>query len=156
MRAVVVGDHRSEGGRLLENREFLRFSAHCGFRIRACRAGRAQTKGKVERPIRYVRSSFFYGPEFVSDDDLNARARRWLDTVANVRVHSALKQRPVARLERLHRQQSARPHHRGQPTAVSQRALLQVHSEMGQSGRSYHRHFVVDKWEWIAARKHHL
>ena len=28
MRAVVVGDHRSEGGRLLENREFLRFSAH--------------------------------------------------------------------------------------------------------------------------------
>ena len=27
MRAVVVGDGRSEGGRLLENREFLRFSA---------------------------------------------------------------------------------------------------------------------------------
>ena len=99
MRAVVVGDHRSEGGRLLENREFLRFSAHWGFRIRACRAGRAQTKGKVERPIRYVRSSFFYGREFVSDDDLNARARCWLDTVANVRVHGTLKQRPVVRFE---------------------------------------------------------
>ncbi len=57
------------------------------------------TKGKVERPISYVRSSFFYGREFVSDDDLNARARRWLDTVANVRVHGTLKQRPVVRFE---------------------------------------------------------
>lgn len=99
MRAVVVGDRRAEGGRLLENREFLRFIAHWGFRIRACRAGRAKTKGKVERPISYVRSSFFYGREFVSDDDLNARARRWLDTVANVRVHGTLKQRPVVRFE---------------------------------------------------------
>lgn len=99
MRAVVVGDRRREGGRLLENREFLRFGAHWGFRIRACRAGRAQTKGKVERPIRYVRSSFFYGREFVSDDDLNARARLWLDTVANVRVHGTLMERPVARFE---------------------------------------------------------
>ena len=99
MRAVVVGDRRAEGGRLLENREFLRFSAHWGFRIRACRAGRAKTKGKVERPISYVRSSFFYGREFVSDDDLNARARRWLATVANVRVHGTLKQRPVVRFE---------------------------------------------------------
>jgi len=96
VRAVVVGDGRGAGGRLLENREFLRFSAHWGFRIRACRA---KTKGKVERPISYVRSSFFYGREFVSDDDLNARARRWLDTVANVRVHGTLKQRPVVCFE---------------------------------------------------------
>ena len=60
---------------------------------------RAKTKGRAERPISYVRSSFFYGREFVSDDDLNARARRWLDTVANVRVHGTLKQRPVVRFE---------------------------------------------------------
>ncbi len=89
--------HWIETGQL--DREFLRFSTHWGFRIRACRAGRAQTKGKVERPISYVRSSFFYGREFVSDDDLNARARRWLDTVANVRVHGTLMQRPVVRFE---------------------------------------------------------
>ena len=97
--AVVVGDCRREGGRLLENREFLRFDAHRGFCIRACRAGRAQTKGKVERPIRYVRSSFFYGREFVSDDDLNARIHRWLDTVAKVRVRGTLMERPVAHCE---------------------------------------------------------
>ncbi len=97
MRAVITGDGRHEGGRLIENREFLRFSNHWRFRIRACRPYRAKTKGKVERPISYIRSNFFYGREFVSDDDLNARANLWLDRVANVRVHGTLKARPADR-----------------------------------------------------------
>ena len=58
--------------------QFARFANHWGFRIRACRPYRAQTKGKVERPISYVRQSFFYGRDFVSDDDLNAQADLWL------------------------------------------------------------------------------
>ncbi|UCC74136.1 MAG: IS21 family transposase [Gemmatimonadota bacterium] len=86
MRSVVVEDRRTDGGGLVENMEFLRFAHHWGFRPRACRPYRAKTKGKVERPIRYVRQSFFYGREFVSDDDLNARAQQWLATVANARV----------------------------------------------------------------------
>ena len=66
---------RTRGGRrLIENREFLRFSRHWGFRLRASRPHRAQTKGKVERPVCYIRESFFYGRDFVSDDDFNARA----------------------------------------------------------------------------------
>ena len=35
---------------------------------------RAKTKGKVERPVSYVRSSFFYGRTFTSDEDLNDQA----------------------------------------------------------------------------------
>ena len=93
MKAVVLADGRNSGGRLVENPEFRGFSDHWGFRIRACRPYRAQTKGKVERPVRYVRGNFFYGRDFVSDDDLNARARRWLDDVANVRVHGTLGER---------------------------------------------------------------
>ena len=43
----------------------------------ACRPYRAQTKGKVvERPIRYIRDSFFYGRAFASDEDLNEQASR--------------------------------------------------------------------------------
>jgi transposase len=34
-------------------------AAHWGFRIRACRPYRARTKGKVERPISYVRQGIF-------------------------------------------------------------------------------------------------
>jgi transposase len=104
MRAVVVEDGRAGGGRLVENPEFLRFANHWGFRVRACRPYRAQTKGKVERPVRYLRDNFFYGRDFVSDDDLNARALRWLDTVANIRIHGTLKERPAERFE------AERPH----------------------------------------------
>ena len=86
--------------RLKENPEFMRYAYHWNFRIRACRPYRAQTKGKVERPIRYLRESFFYGRTFTSDDDLNAQALHWLETEANVRSHATLKERPLDRFER--------------------------------------------------------
>ncbi|MCY4515476.1 MAG: hypothetical protein OXC69_10165, partial [Candidatus Tectomicrobia bacterium] len=34
---------------------------HWGSRPRLCRPYRARTKGKIERPIRYLRQSFFSG-----------------------------------------------------------------------------------------------
>ena len=67
MRAVVLSDDRGAGGGLALNEEFPRFAAHWGFMPRSCRPYRAQTKGKVERPIRYIRESFFYGRSFAND-----------------------------------------------------------------------------------------
>lgn len=99
MKAVIVEDHRPDDGKLLENAEFLRFAHHWHFRIRACRPYRAQTKGKVERPVRYVRSNFIYGREFVGDADLDAQRRWWLDAVANPRVHQTLHAVPRERFE---------------------------------------------------------
>ena len=83
MRAVVLSDDRGAGGGLVLNEEFLRFAAHWGFMPRSCRPYRAQTKGKVERPIRYIRESFFYGRSFANDNDLNEQAVRWLEGTAN-------------------------------------------------------------------------
>ncbi|MBK6424600.1 MAG: transposase [Gemmatimonadetes bacterium] len=85
MRSVLTRDDRFAGGGLLTNPECQRFAQHYGFRLRVCRPYRAQTKGKVERPIRYLRGSFLYGRTFVSDADLNAQVAHWLDTVANPR-----------------------------------------------------------------------
>lgn len=90
MRSVVLSDDRLNGGGLTVNAEFLRFAAHWGFRPRACRPYRAKTKGKVERPIRYVRQSFFYGRTFLNDADLNAQGEGWLHEIANVRRHRTL------------------------------------------------------------------
>jgi Homeodomain-like domain len=95
MKAVVLSDGRGDDGPLVENSEFVRYAHHWSFRIRACRPYRAQTKGKVERPIRYLRESFFYGRTSTSDDDLNTEVLHWLDTQANVRIHGTLKERPV-------------------------------------------------------------
>ena len=100
MRAVVLSDDRTAGGELVLNAEFLRFAAHWGFMPRSCRPYRAQTKGKVERPIRYLRESFFYGREFAGDGDLNDQAARWVDGTANVRRHGTTGERPVDRFER--------------------------------------------------------
>ena len=93
MRAVVLSDDRAAGGGLVLNAEFLRFAAHWGFMPRSCRPYRAQTKGKVERPIRYIRESFFYGRTFANDDDLNEQAARWLEGTANVRRHATTGER---------------------------------------------------------------
>lgn len=98
--AVITDDEREEGGSLIENAEFVRFAHHWDFTIRACRAYRAKTKGKVERPIRYVRQSFFYGRTFLNDEDLNAQAERWLARVANVRIHRTTRERPLERCTR--------------------------------------------------------
>jgi hypothetical protein len=54
-----------------------------------------KTKGKVERPIRYLRENFFYGRSFLNDADLDAQAQRWLTEVANVRVHATTGERPI-------------------------------------------------------------
>ena len=100
MRSVVVSDERIGGGALMLNAEFLRFAAHWGFTPRSCRPYRARTKGKVERPIRYVRENFFYAREFLNDADLNERAERWLEGTANVRRHGTTGERPLDRFER--------------------------------------------------------
>src|SRR5690554_3120341 len=114
MKAVITRDDRLSGGRLVENEEFLRFAAHWGFRPRACRPYRAKTKGKVERPIRYLRENFVYGREFVGDADLAEQLERWLER-ANQRIHQTTKEQPLERFLRDERQRlrplAERPYH---------------------------------------------
>jgi transposase len=105
MKAVITRDLRLEGGALIHNLEFLRFAAHWGFTPRACRPYRAQTKGKVERPVRYVRGNFVYGRTFLHDGDLDEQREQWLERVANVRVHGTTGEPPQVRFERDERSQ---------------------------------------------------
>jgi len=133
MRAVILDDQRPLGGKLLENPEFLRFAAHYGFRIRACRPYRAQTKGKVERPVSYVRGNFLYGREFVGDADVDARVEHWLEHTANARVHGTTREVPRERFTRdeahtllpppLHPYRSIVPEDRGRPARPVRPAL---------------------------------
>ena len=100
MKAVIIDDQRQVGGKLLENIEFVRFAAHWGFRIRACRPYRAKTKGKVERPVGYVRQNFFYGRTFLNDEDLNQQALAWSTRKANLRLHRTTLEVPQVRFDR--------------------------------------------------------
>jgi len=100
MKAVITRDLRLEGGALVRNAEFLRFARHWGFMPRACRPYRAQTKGKVERPVRYLRGNLVYGRSFLHDADLDHQRQLWLERVANVRVHGTTRERPRVRFDR--------------------------------------------------------
>jgi hypothetical protein len=87
MKTAVVRDD-AEAGHIVYNRTLLDFAGHHGYLPKACRPYRAKTKGKVERPFRYVREDFFLGGRFRDLGDLNAQFRQWLDDVANRRTHA--------------------------------------------------------------------
>jgi len=86
MKTAVIGSADPQGG-IAYNAKLLSLAKHYGFTPKSCRPYRAKTKGKVERPFRYIREDFFLGRTFRDLDDLNARFSEWLDTVANARTH---------------------------------------------------------------------
>jgi transposase len=85
MRTAVLGEVDDRG--IVYNDKLLGLAAHYGFVPKACRPYRAKTKGKVERPFRYVREDFFLARSFRNLEDLNAQFTQWLDQVANRRLH---------------------------------------------------------------------
>lgn len=91
MKTAVLGEAEDPdqlGKGIAYNPKLLDLAAHYGFLPKACRPYRAKTKGKVERPFRYVREDFFLARSFRTLDDLNAQFTQWLDQVANVRRHA--------------------------------------------------------------------
>ena len=86
MRTAVTGEDAE--GVVVFNKSLVELGRHYGFLPKACRPYRAKTKGKVERPFRYIREDFFLARSFRDLDDLNAQFRQWLDGVANARTHA--------------------------------------------------------------------
>jgi transposase len=98
MKTAVLGeieapDQPTQG--IAYNPKLLSLASHYGFLPRACKPYRAKTKGKVERPFRYVREDFFLARSFRNLEDLNIQFTQWLDQLANRRRH-ATTQRVVA------------------------------------------------------------
>jgi len=51
-----------------------------------CRRGRAETKGKIERPFQYVEGNLLCGREFHDLDDLRACARWWMREKSDIHL----------------------------------------------------------------------
>jgi hypothetical protein len=92
-------DHRGPDGQVVWNRRFRDFADYYGFVPRACQPYRAQTKGKVENGIRYVKGNFLLGLDVaqMTLEELNGEALRWLRETADVRVHGTTHERPIDR-----------------------------------------------------------
>ena len=79
------------------NPKFVDFAGFYGFKPVLCRPYRGQTKGKVERTVRYVRENFMVGIRYHSLDDLNGQALAWCRKVNN-RVHGTTNKIPAQQL----------------------------------------------------------
>ena len=76
--------------------KYADFAAHHGFTVKACGVRRGNEKGRVENGVGYVKKNFLAGLALGDLASLNAAARVWLDTVANVRLHGETHRTPMA------------------------------------------------------------
>ena len=96
-RTVCYAD---ETGRRLWNPTFKAFADYWGFEPRVCRPYRAQTKGKVESGVKYVKRNFLPGRRFVDLVDFQAQLDEWNATIADRRLHGTTHEPPIMRFER--------------------------------------------------------
>lgn len=91
-----------ERGEIVWNAIFLDFARYWGFTPRLCRPYRAQTKGKVESGVKFVRRNFLCGLQGREPSgllDLNGQLRWWIAEVANQRVHGTTHEQVMVRWE---------------------------------------------------------
>lgn len=94
MKNVVID---RKGGKAVFNVEFIHFANHYGFTPKVCPPYSPWVKGKVERPMDYIRERFWRGYTFSSLEALNRDMRRWLDETANRRIHGTHRKPVVER-----------------------------------------------------------
>ncbi len=93
---------QSQGRRFVLHPPTLEFARHYGVEVKACQAGDAKRKGKVERPFRDLKESFLQElvvtgvPDSVGE--LNHRAGRRVGERVHDRVHRSTGVAPVGPL----------------------------------------------------------
>lgn len=78
------------------NPALVELAGHYHFRAEPCNPARGNEKGRVERAIGFIRTSFFPGRRFVDLDDANRQLGDWLREIANVRPWPQGRERTVA------------------------------------------------------------
>jgi transposase len=95
LRSVVL---ERRGDAIHFHPRFLELSAHYHFATLPCRPARGNEKGRVERAIQYVRSSFFAARPFTTLEDFNRQALEWRNQIAHQRPWPGDDSRTVAQV----------------------------------------------------------
>lgn len=96
-RTITLG---RAAGQVLWHPRFEDFARYYGFTPRACQPYRAQTKGKVESGVKYVKRNALAGRRFADWAALEAWLAAWAVTVADIRAHGTTHERPIDRFAR--------------------------------------------------------
>ncbi|MBI3120169.1 MAG: IS21 family transposase [Candidatus Kerfeldbacteria bacterium] len=100
MKTVLVRRKKLPNGykKLYWNPSFQEFAKYYGFELDICPPYWPRSKGKVEAMVKYLKQNFADGnvfkKNFISLENLNKEVSRWLDEVANARIHRTTKEKP--------------------------------------------------------------
>jgi len=151
-KVVVLG--RDQNGQPVWNTRFLDFALRLGVDAQLCRPYRAQTKGRVESGIKYLRHNFWPTARFTDLADLNRQVTLWCASVADVRVHGTTGVRPVDRLS------EERPRLHALPPADTLAVFQREDRVVGRDGSvAWERSRYGVPWQWagttvqVAARE---
>jgi transposase len=98
-RTIVLSKEESTG-QVVWNTGFKDRMDFYGVEIKLCRYYRAQTKGKVENAVKYVKRNALAGRRFRDLEDFNAYLLDWCLTVADERIHGTTHEKPSERFAR--------------------------------------------------------
>ena len=118
---TVVLKRDWEGRVIAWHPQFWDFAQYYGFTPRLCRPYRAQTKGKVESGIKYVKRSFVRGRPFPTWEAMTPMAQEWVVTVADQRIHGTTFRKPAEAFE-----EERLRSHVGRPPYVLQTSMLRT------------------------------
>lgn len=97
---TIVTSKDEASGQVEWNRRFKDRMDFYGVEVKLCRYYRAQTKGKVESGVKYVKRNALAGRRFDTLDELNVWLSTWSLTIADERVHGTTHEIPRERFER--------------------------------------------------------
>ena len=97
---TIVLDKDEQAGTVVWNPTFKDRMDFYGLELKLCRYYRAQTKGKVESGVKYVKRNALAGRTFRDLEHLNQWLLQWCVTVADLRLHGTTHERPADRFAR--------------------------------------------------------
>jgi transposase len=107
------------------NDAFLKFLRPFKILPRACNKAAPWEKGKVEKSIGYIRKNFIPLRQFKNLEDINNQVLRWLDEIANCRIHQTTGKKPDDLAAGL----PLRPIPFEEQTSYPETALVKVHRD---------------------------
>ncbi len=87
-------------GQIQWNANFLAFCLHYGFKPLTTPAYSPWAKGKVERPIDYIRERFWRGYVFNNLKEANKNILQWIKEIADERIHGTTREKVSSRFEK--------------------------------------------------------
>ncbi len=108
------------------NKEFESFAMHYGFKPLLTPTYSPWAKGKVERPIQYVRERFWRGYNYANFTQANINIRQWIDVVAIDRVHGTTREKISIRFKSEQKYLGCLPH---RPYDISEKVRRKVYKD---------------------------